>query len=525
MPALSFVPVTGPATFRAGEPPRTGVVEFSDERRTISLPIRAALPVLSKAHARDDLHPSVGLLSGAALLALRLVAAGRLEPDPSAPGWRMSTLDAADIDRIRMLARSRASVDLVPDEAEALVRQVLDAVADAMPRSAPAARPLEPHGGPGFSERLQARLDQRRVAAPDALPHLVRISLRVEADEEELVAGAVRLVLQVHDEHNPLHVSDAAVLWAESGADASHGFGERARTHATIALRGAAEAWPVLDRLLELRVPDQITLDTDELVSLLEHGVGALQARGVDVLWPRSLGRDLTATAVLDRAERPNAPGSREEPLATGLFGPDALFAFNWQVALHGDPLTRAELDELTSSASPILKLRGNWTVIDPAIARKARKRLIRTVRPVQAVAATLTGVAQVDDLEEQVVVGASLLRGPRTAPDGGHQRADLASTRAAGDAARLPAARTDLAGRAHLTRPRCLPRRRHGPRQDGHHHRPAPAPPGCRVVGGTQPARRWSCVPPRCWATGRTRSRGSPPAYRCGGSTVGNAR
>ena len=411
MPALSFVPVTGPATFRAGEPPRTGVVEFSDQRRTISLPIRAALPVLSKAHARDDLHPSVGLLSGAALLALRLVAAGRLEPDPSAPGWRMSTLDAADIDRIRMLARSRAIVDLVPDEAEALVRQVLDAVADAMPRSAPAARPLEPHGGPGFSERLQARLDQRRVAAPDALPHLVRISLRVEADEEELVAGAVRLVLQVHDEHNPLHVSDAAVLWAESGADASHGFGERARTHATIALRGAAEAWPVLERLLELRVPDQITLGSDELVSLLEHGVGALQARGVDVLWPRSLGRDLTATAVLDRAERPGAPGSREEPLATGLFGPDALFAFNWQVALHGDPLTRAELDELTSSASPILKLRGNWTVIDPAIARKARKRLIRTVRPVQAVAATLTGVAQVDDLEEQVVVGATLLR------------------------------------------------------------------------------------------------------------------
>ncbi len=411
MPALSFVPVTGPATFRAGDPPRTGVVEFSDERRTISLPIRAALPVLSKAHARDDLHPSVGLLSGAALLALRLVAAGRLEPDRSATGWRMSTLDAADTDRVRMLARSRANDDLGPDEAEALVRRVLDAIADAMPRSAPAARPVEPVRGPGFSERLQARLDQRRVAAPDALPHLVRISLRVEADEEELVAGAVRLVLQVHDEHDPLHVSDAALLWAESGADASHGFGERARTHATIALRGAAEAWPALDRMLELRVPDQITLDSDELVSLLEHGVGALQARGVDVLWPRSLGRDLTATAVLDRAERPGAPGSREEPLATGLFGPDALFAFNWQVALHGDPLTRAELDELTSSASPILKLRGNWTVIDPAIARKARKRLIRTVRPVQAVAATLTGVTQVDDLEEQVVVGASLLR------------------------------------------------------------------------------------------------------------------
>ena len=161
------------------------------------------------------------------------------------------------------------------------------------------------------------------AAASDDRPQLVRISLRVEADEEELVAGAVRLVLQVHDEQDPLHVCDAAVLWTESGPEARHGFGDRARTHATIALRAAADAWPVLDRLLELRVPDQITLDTDELVSLLDDGVGALRERGVDVLWPRSLGRDLTATTVLDR----DAAGAREEPLTKGMFGPDALFA------------------------------------------------------------------------------------------------------------------------------------------------------------------------------------------------------
>ena len=47
-----------------------------------------------------------------------------------------------------------------------------------------------------------------------ALPELVRVSLRVEADEEELVGGSVRVVLQVHDERDPLHVCDAALLWA-----------------------------------------------------------------------------------------------------------------------------------------------------------------------------------------------------------------------------------------------------------------------------------------------------------------------
>jgi SNF2 family DNA or RNA helicase len=195
------------------------------------------------------------------------------------------------------------------------------------------------------------------------------------------------------------------VLW--TGTPEDHGFDDRARIHAAIALRAAAHAWPVLDRLLELRVPDEITLDTDELVSLLDEGVAALRRVGVDVLWPRSLGRDLTARATLEH--RDDRGG--ENPLMTGMFGPDAMFAFKWQVALHGDPLSDAEMRELATAASPVLKLRGAWTVVDPAVARRAKKRLIRTVTPVQAVAAALTGTVEVDDDEQEVVVGASLLR------------------------------------------------------------------------------------------------------------------
>ncbi|MCW2814945.1 MAG: SNF2-related protein, partial [Nocardioides sp.] len=189
-----------------------------------------------------------------------------------------------------------------------------------------------------------------------------------------------------------------------------------ARTHASIALRAAAEAWAPLDRLLALRVPDEITLDTDELVSLLDGGVAALAERGVDVLWPRALGRDLTTSAVLDAAPARRAPGPmREEPLNQPLLSTEALFSFRWQLALHGDPLTDAEMDQLAQSASPVLKLRGAWTVVDPATARRARKRLIRTVKPVQAVAAALTGVVEVGGESgvpaTSVVVGASLLK------------------------------------------------------------------------------------------------------------------
>lgn len=417
---MSFVPVTGTASFRAAQPPRESVVEFRDERRTVVLPIRAALPVLTKAHNRDDLHPSVGLLSGAALLGLRLVAAGQIEPAGSEPSWRMAPLASQDEDRVQRLAAARTYDELGVDEAELVVRAMLDAVADAMPRAAPtpvprpaSGRAMGPATGavtrPDFEGRLRERLRRYTDPRPE-LPQLVRISLRVEADEEELIAGAVRVVLQVHDEHNPLHLCDAALLW--TGEEHEHGFGDRARTHAAIALRGAAEAWPVLDRLLGLQVPDQLTLDGDELASLLEDGVAALATRGVDVLWPRSLGRDLTASTVLDRARPMSA---REAQLRTGIFGEGELFAFRWQLAVHGDPLTEEEMDQLAGSAAPLMRLRGNWTVVDPAIARKARKRVVRTASPTEAIAAALTGTVQLgsadEPVEEQVQLGASLLQ------------------------------------------------------------------------------------------------------------------
>ncbi len=418
---MSFVPVTGVATFRAASPPRDSVVEFSDDRRTIELPMRAALPVLTKARGRDDVHPSVGLLAGAVLLGMRLVAAGKFRPADDDASWQVS-LDREDAERVRLLARARAGDELDARRTETVVRQVLDAVADTMPRSAPVAtrRPSAavrvPERRPAvtadFTDRLQARIARHRAVGSAAdLPQLVRLSLRVEADEEELVSGAVRVVLQVHDERDAMHVCDAAVLF--TGTSEDHGFGDRARTHASIALRGAADVWPVLDRLLALRVPDEITLDADEIVSLLEDGVAALAERDVEVLWPKSLGHDLlSSSAVLDVATKKGAAGAaREEPLNQPLLGTESLFSFRWQLALHGDPLTEEEMEQLAAAASPVLKLRGAWHVVDPAVARRARKRLIRNVKPVQALASTLTGVTEVTpDVEATVVVGATLL-------------------------------------------------------------------------------------------------------------------
>ncbi|MBM0126608.1 DEAD/DEAH box helicase [Pimelobacter simplex] len=415
---MSFVPVSGPATFRPGTP---ATIEFTDAdgARQVTLPVSAALPVLSRSRSTDDAHPSVRLLSGAALLGLRLVAVGKVAPDETGRAWRVDGLDRRDHDAVDRLARAF-------DAADELVRGMLDAVADTLPRAAPAARrtpatpaapatPATPAAGvpDHFAERVRRRMAERRDDA--VLPELVRISLRVEAAEEELVAGTVRVVLQVHDERDPLHVCDAALLW--TGGPAEHGFGSRARVHASIALRAAADAWPVLDRLLGLAVPDQLTLDGDEIASLLAH-VGALREARVDVHWPRSLGPELTTRAVLDRRREGAGPTRGEElPLQDSPFSTEGLFSFSWQVSLHGEALTTDEMAELAKAASPVIRLRGAWTVVDPTTAARARKRLIRKASGAQALAAALTGVTDLpatgdeEPATTEVIVGASLLK------------------------------------------------------------------------------------------------------------------
>ncbi|MDO7868298.1 DEAD/DEAH box helicase [Nocardioides jiangxiensis] len=439
---MGFVPVTGPASFRLGEPPRESVIAFTDAAspRTVELPIRAALPVLTRARVDDSAHGSVGLIGGAVVLGMRLVADGRFEPSPDGPWWQPAELAADEEDRLARLAESRAHEGMDAAAAEGLARRVIAAVVDAMPRSAPSGSAASLVAGPdaggstgpglrpggarrstrrGDPEAFQARLAERlaRIRAdggpvPDERPNLVSLSLRVEAAEEELVCGAVRLVLQVHDERNPLHLCDASLLWTDRLAS---GFGPRAVAHTGVALRAAAEAWPVLHRLQELRVPDEITLDTDELVSLLTDGVGALREIGVDVLWPRVLGRDLVASTVLEPAQRVRRSGEggdgsqREEALQDSPFGTEKLFAFNWRISLAGEPLTDDEMDQLASAAAPVIKLRDQWIVVDPEIARKARKRLVRTVPAPVAVAAALSGVVQVDERPVGVAIGATL--------------------------------------------------------------------------------------------------------------------
>ncbi len=400
---MSFVPLQGRATWVPSHPPRLSEIEFSGPARTIRMPMRGAIPVLTRAIRVEDAHPSVGLLSGATLLAMKLVAAGRIRLSESGDSWRVGPLQPEDDDRLHALATARAHGDTTVEDAEDLIRQLLDAVVDTVtrPPSAPASQ-RSTLDGPRVD-----RLGARRHDEDDDLPDKVRITLRIEAPAEVLEGGGVVVVLQAHELDDDTHVVDAEQLWLDQEGSQHHGFSRRARVNVSLALRQAAEVWAPLDRLQRQQVPDRMVLDADELADLLEHGLEALDRARVDVFWPRGLRGELIPQA---RVEVTHGP--REGPLYEGLFGPGALFEFDWKLALGDDTLTDDEMSALAGATTPVIRLRDNWMIIDPVVARRARKRkAAQKLKPVVALSSALTGTIELDGEQVEVHAGASLLK------------------------------------------------------------------------------------------------------------------
>ncbi|MDO0910497.1 DEAD/DEAH box helicase [Streptomyces sp. DT2A-34] len=389
-------------------------------RRTtpaLSLPLADALPLLVRARRDPAAHPATACWGAAALHALRLTARGRLLPGLTSTGhdaWRAGPLDPDDIAHLRAVAAALPyeghAVPLTGPgplrlpEPEALMRAFLDAVADTLPRT-----PAAPHAsGKPFAAREAQRLPDAHDWAAEVAAGMdagVRISLRLDLSAYDLFDGggdgvrsAGAAIVQVHSLADPTLVADAAALWS---GEAEAAFGPRARVDAALAVRRAARVWAPLDRLSEQDVPDVLALSDEELGDLLGVAATRLAAAGVAVHWPRDLAQDLSAAAVV----RP-APGSATD--GTGFFESEELLQFRWQLAIGGDPLTEGEMDALAEAHRPVVRLRDRWVLVDPALVRKARKRELGLLDPVDALSVALTGSAEVDgETVEAVPAGA----------------------------------------------------------------------------------------------------------------------
>jgi superfamily II DNA or RNA helicase len=391
------------------------------------IPLTEALPALLAADSGERMRLSARAWAAAAAAGAGLIARGRLLPTVGADGtdiWRAGPLDPADLSWMRQLAAAfppTAHALAVPGSRpmrlrspEALIRDLWDAIADLIARSPAATRTTATPAFAAADPTPVGDLAEWLADTTDGLSAGARLGLRIEAvpaspagildvesldedadfldkDEEAGTNGSepmFRLVPQLRSNADPSLIIDAAALWSQPETVLSR-FGAQAETDLLLALRRGAPVWPPLAEVLRQASPSVIDLDDDALASLLGPAAEGLAGAGIEVLWPSSLlgdGLELRAVAT-------PAP----EKLTDAGFGLAALLDFRWQLTLGGAVLDADEIAALAEAKRPLIRLRGRWVILDPALLDRLRRPPRTRMRASEALGAVLAGSAEID--------------------------------------------------------------------------------------------------------------------------------
>ena len=371
---------------------------------------------------------------------LGLIARGRLYPTITATGidaWRAGPLDPGDRRLLAALAEAlppAAHALLLPSasplrvrSAASLIQACWDALADTLPRTASAALILAgttPRADVPFASLAPVACAQLKPWLVDAAAGLsaetgAEVALRIELealgeraggiedafDDEDDEAGAsspcaehrsdgaepaarvARAVLQLTSRAEGSLVVDAADLYRSPAAVVAR-FGEDAEVDLLRALRRGARAWPPLETLLHERAPTQLELDEERLGELLSDGASLFEGTGIALLWPA----EILAGDIVLRAAVVAAPGVVTE----AGFGLEDLVEFTWQATLGGEQLTEEEIDQLAEAKRRLVRLRGRFVAVDPALIERLRSRR-RRLSAAEALGSLLAGTIDVE--------------------------------------------------------------------------------------------------------------------------------
>jgi SNF2 family DNA or RNA helicase len=223
----------------------------------------------------------------------------------------------------------------------------------------------------------------------------VRLCFRLEEPAESSGPWQVRYLLQ--GTKDPSLLVDAREAWKPTRALLSAVGQETAalREHLLASLGQAAAICPRVERSLKQKAPAGYETDAVGAHEFLQVTAGALEQSGFGVMLPSWWTRSGTRTSLKARAR------VRSPAMAGGAgLSLDSLVEFDWELALGGETITRAELATLAKLKAPLVKLRGQWVEVDSAAIQEALEFLKRNA----------TGKAAVRDVIRMAVgVGASV--------------------------------------------------------------------------------------------------------------------
>ncbi len=368
-----------PVDLRIGDTPEESRFVFSGPDGPVEVTASEALGTLSQGIRVMNADPTARAWATPAILALRLMAAGRLSDPDSAAAHQLS-----EAGRV---------LDPSPARGQQKIQAFLAALAVDAP--AVATRERDGHRTPPATPRVE-----RASARPRHFAGTLVVTLRARPD----AGAAADLRLRV----KPLDAAWAAVDASDVWRRDEHHFGAGSRPGIRSLVSAAATAWKPVGRLLADLEGGAVTLTADEVGELaLPRVVAALRAQRVEVVWPDDVVTDLE-TAPTVSAPLPAGASSSDPQDEAGdagrvrAFSADQLFRFDWNVALGGDRLTREELDTLADSQHGLVRVRDQWVLLSQRTRDLARDRG-RDLSAWEALRAGVSGRLDVDDVSTEV--------------------------------------------------------------------------------------------------------------------------
>ncbi|NNE96718.1 MAG: DEAD/DEAH box helicase [Acidimicrobiales bacterium] len=361
-----------------------------------------AIEALTPLPRSAELHDTFHALAMSIRLGLDLISRGQLLPWITTDGWdswRVGPINPADalyIDRIAAALPAAAHCGLVEADQHGTPRIVnetaaisclLDAVADTLVRT-PAAALVS--GSPAFADPDGMRVPHLRPWLTDLVQPFAagtRLVISVVPPNDETDEDSPWLLdLSVRSSRDPSIVVAAEELW-RSPAEVAAVLGSEAESEFLIGLRQASLVCPLLNRAMEEVAPSSVMLAADEVSGFMDI-VEDLQKLGIEV---RITGQ--IDSASIEQRPKVITPSSPPGDLPT-VFDLQSLLHVEWEVILNGLTLTRSELDALANAKRPVVKIRGQWVVLD----ERQRRRLAEP--PPDPDVVELLGAAVTADLD-----------------------------------------------------------------------------------------------------------------------------
>jgi len=196
-----------------------------------------------------------------------------------------------------------------------------------------------------------------------------RIGLRLRPPEGDETQWALEYLLQSTED--PTLIVTAAQIWRGRDDMLRQRF-DQGQERLLRGLAFAGRLFPPILESLRDKTPQQAVFDTTQAAAFLQEAAPYLQAIGYRVLLPSWWGGSKARISATARIKPPKNVNS------AGLLSLSSVVDFQYEISLGGEIIEREEFMQLAALKQPLVRVRGQWVLLDAEQAAAALNVILR---------------------------------------------------------------------------------------------------------------------------------------------------